>query len=470
MIELDPQRIAIAAGAEIVAEGGGGSPARAVIDSREAGPGDLFVGLRGEHADGGAFAQTALDAGAWGALVSPEHGAGLSDGWVLVAADPLAALGSLAREWRRVLGAKVVGITGSVGKTSVKDICAAILPGKVHASRENFNTEIGLPLTILEAPRGTDFLVCEVAMRGPGQIAELAAIADPDVGVITNVGPVHIELLGSIEAIAAVKAEILAGLPAEGAAVAPVDAGALEPYLEGLAKLIRFGEGGDVRVLEHRFGEEEIEALIATPAGEQQFRFPFGETYNLTNALAAIAAGVALDAPLSEMSDRAASIRFSRLRGERIELGDGVVLVNDCYNANPVSMTAALDHLGALPVEGRRIAVLGEMAELGPDGPAHHHDVGAHAREAGVDLLFGVGEAARDYEPDQMVADPSEAAELLAPLLDTGDAVLVKGSRSAGLELVAEMLPDLLEVEGQLTPQGAQEVAPGRAAEEATDG
>jgi UDP-N-acetylmuramoyl-tripeptide--D-alanyl-D-alanine ligase len=443
VIALDPQRIATAAGADVVEEGGEGPPSRAVIDSREAGPGDLFVGLRGQSSDGGTFAQAALDAGAWGALVSTEHGAGLSGGWVLTAPDPLLALGTLAREWRRHLDARVVGITGSVGKTSVKDICASLLPGAVHASRENFNTEIGLPLTVLEAPAETDFLVLEMAMRGPGQIAELAAIAEPDVAVITNVGPVHIELLGSIEAIAAVKAEILAHLPAEGTAVAPVDAGALEPHLEGLGKLIRFGDGGDVRVLEHRGGGEAIEALIATPAGEQAFRFPFGETYNLINALAAIAAGVALEVPLSEMSDRAASIRFSRLRGERIELGDGVVLVNDCYNANPVSMAAALDHLGALAVEGRRIAVLGVMAELGPDAPAHHRAAGAHAREAGVDLLIGVGEEARDYEPDQMVADPSEAAELLAPLLDSGDTVLVKGSRSAGLELIAETLPAL---------------------------
>jgi UDP-N-acetylmuramoyl-tripeptide--D-alanyl-D-alanine ligase len=444
VIELDPQRIAEAAGAEILAEGEGGHPARAVIDSREAGPGDLFVGLPGESANGGEFARAALEAGAWGALVDREHGAGLSGGWVMAAPDPLAALATLAAGWRRAIGAKVVGVTGSVGKTSVKDICAALLPGNVHASRENFNTEIGLPLTILEAPGEADFLVLEMAMRGPGQIAELAAIAEPDVGVITNVGPVHIELLGSIEAIAAVKAEILADLPPGGAAVAPVDAGALEPHLEGLeSRLIRFGDGGDVRVLEQGAAGEETEALIATPAGEQQFRFPFAETYNLTNALAAIAAGVALDAPLSEMSQRASSIRFSRLRGERIELGDGVVLVNDSYNANPVSMTAALDHLGALPVKGRRIAVLGVMAELGSDGPTHHREVGAHAREAGVDLLIGVGEAARDYEPDQMVADPSEAAELLAPLLDAGDTVLIKGSRSAGLELVAETLPSL---------------------------
>jgi len=447
VIELSPEQIAEAAGAEIVARGGDGHPGRAVVDSRQAGPGDLFVGLRGEHADGGGFAEATLAAGAWGALVTPQHAAGLQGGWVLAAPDPLAALGSLACEWRRQLGARVVGITGSVGKTSVKDICWSLLPGSVHASPENYNTEIGLPLTVLEAPATTDVLVLEMAMRGAGQIAELAAIAEPDVAVITNVGPVHVELLGSVEAIAAVKAEILAGLPADGAAVVPVDAGPLEPHLEGVPRLIRFGDGGDVEVLERKVDDSGTEALVSTPAGEQRFSFPFAEEYNLTNALAAIGAGIAIGVSPAEMSGQASSIRFSRLRGERVELGDGVVLVNDSYNANPVSMRAALDHLGSLRVDGRRIAVLGEMAELGPEAPGHHREVGAHAREAGVDLLVGVGEAARDYAPDQLVADPTEAAELLAPLLGSGDAVLVKGSRAAGLELVAETLPALLEVE-----------------------
>ncbi len=447
MIELPAERIAGAAGAEIVSRGGGGRPARAVIDSRDVQPGDLFVGLLGEQADGGAFAEAALAAGAWGVLVASEHAAGLEGGWVLSAPDSLQAVGSLAREWRRELGARVVGITGSVGKTSVKDICSSLLPGSVHASPENYNTEIGLPLTVLAAPAGTDVLVLEMAMRGAGQIAELAAIAEPDVAVITNVGPVHIELLGSVEAIAAVKAEILAGLPAGGAAVVPVDAGALETHLDGVPRLIRFGEGGDVQALEREARDGQTDALVSTPAGEQRFSFPFGEDYNLTNALAAIGAGVAIGATPAEMSSRATSIRFSRLRGERIELGDGVVLVNDCYNANPVSIRAALDHLASLQVEGRRIAVLGEMAELGPEAPKHHREAGAYAREAGVDLLVGVGGAARDYAPDQLVADPTEAAELLAPLLGSGDAVLVKGSRAAGLELVAETLPALLEVE-----------------------
>jgi UDP-N-acetylmuramoyl-tripeptide--D-alanyl-D-alanine ligase len=409
--------------------------------------GDLFVGLTGENADGGAFAEAAIEAGAWGAIVSADRVEGLQGAWVLSVPDPLRALGALAREWRRELAARVIGVTGSVGKTSVKDICATLLPGPVHASPENYNTEIGLPLTVLAAPAGTDVLVLEMAMRGAGQISELAAIAEPDVAVITNVGPVHVELLGSVDAIAAVKAEVLGHLPAQGAAVVPVEAGALEPHLEAVPRLLRFGDGGDIAALERKVSDGQTDALVSTPAGEQRFVFPFGEGYNLDNALAAIGAGIAIGASPAEMSRRASSIRFSRLRGERIELGDGIVLVNDCYNANPVSMRAALDHLGSLAVEGRRIAVLGEMAELGPEAERHHREVGAHARAAGVELLVGVGEAARDYEPDQLVADPTEAAELLAPLLGNGDAVLVKGSRAAGLELVAEALPDLLEVE-----------------------
>src|SRR3954469_19358904 len=153
---------------------------------------------------------------------------------------------SLARSYRRSLGARVVGVTGSVGKTSVKDIAKALLPGRVHANQQNFNTEIGLPLTILEAPDDTDVLVLEMAMRGKGQIAELAAIAEPEVAVITNVGPVHVELLGSVEAIAAAKAEILADSPPDGTAVVPARAGLLEPHLSRVPRLLRFGPGGDV--------------------------------------------------------------------------------------------------------------------------------------------------------------------------------------------------------------------------------
>jgi UDP-N-acetylmuramoyl-tripeptide--D-alanyl-D-alanine ligase len=456
-MNLTPDQIAAAMEAEIVARGEEGPPARATIDSREIHPGDLFFGLRGERVDGGEFAPTALEGGAWGVVVEPAIADSLSGAseatesatlplaagaWIFAVDDPLQALQALATAWRRELGVPVVGITGSVGKTSVKDIARTLLPGRVHANRENLNTEIGLPLTVLEAPPDTDLLVLEMAMRGPGQIAELAAIAEPRVAVITNVGPVHVELLGSVEAIAAAKAEILTALPAEGTAVAPVKAGELEPHLGAAPRLLRFGRGGDVEAVEHRVEGGVTEALIATPAGETRFHFPFAEGHNLTNALAAIAAGVALGAPPEEMADRAASIGFSRFRGERLELGEGIVLVNDCYNANPVSMRAALDHLASL-AGTRRIAVLGEMAELGPDAPAYHREVGEHARAGGVDMLIGVGEPAREYDPDELVADPAEAAELLAAQLEPGDAILVKGSRAAGLETVAETLAEL---------------------------
>jgi UDP-N-acetylmuramoyl-tripeptide--D-alanyl-D-alanine ligase len=455
-MNLDAGQIAAALGAEVLAEGAPGPPRRATIDSGATGAGDLFFGLRGERADGGEFAPAAVEAGAWGVVVGPTFGSHFSpdsgknhdrkgDGaWVFAVEDPLAALQALALAWRRALGARVVGITGSVGKTSVKDIARALLPGAVHANSENLNTEIGLPLTVLEAPPDTDVLVLEMAMRGAGQIAELAAIAEPEVAVITNVGPVHVELLGSVEAIAAAKAELLHDLPPHATAVVPVEAGELELHLSAAPSLLRFGAGGDVEAVERRVVEGVTRATIATPAGSREFDFPFAEEHNLTNALAAVAAGVALGAPLDEMADRAANIGFSRFRGERLELGDGIVLVNDCYNANPVSMRAALDHLGTLAGE-RRIAVLGEMAELGPDASDFHREIGAHARGAGVDLLVGVGEPARDYDPDELVGAPEEAAELLAAQLEAGDVVLVKGSRSAGLEAVAEALSLLME-------------------------
>jgi len=455
-MNLTAEQIVAATGAEVVSRGAPGSPRRAVIDSSKAAEGDLFFGLRGERVDGGEFAPEALAAGAWGAVIGTATARSLfvSPGdtnderaprgaWVFAVEEPLRALQGLARAWLREVDAPVVGITGSVGKTSVKDIARALLPGRVHANRENLNTEIGLPLTVLEAPPETELMVLEMAMRGPGQIAELAAIAEPGVAVITNVGPVHVELLGSVGAVAAAKAEILAGLPADGIAVVPADAGELEPHLATAPSLLRFGPGGDIEARERRVGDGVTEALVATPAGSARFHFPFTEAHNLTNALAAIGAGVALGAPLEGMADRAANIGFSRFRGERLELADGIVLVNDCYNANPVSMRAALDHLASVEGE-RRIAVLGEMAELGPGAAGYHREVGAHARAEGVDLLIGVGEPAREYGPDELVGDPAEAAELLAAQLEPGDTILVKGSRSAGLEGVAEALAELI--------------------------
>jgi UDP-N-acetylmuramoyl-tripeptide--D-alanyl-D-alanine ligase len=444
------EEIASAVGAQIEARGAESGPERVVIDSRAVQPGDLFVGLPGEQADGGEFTASALGAGAWGVLVGAqwarEHagmggrGAPVGEGWVLGVADPLFALQELARGWRRRLDCRVVGITGSTGKTSVKDICRALLPLEVHASPENFNTEIGLPLAILAAPEGTEGLVLEMGMRGLGQITELAEIAEPDVGVITNVGPVHMELLGSLDAIARAKAEIVAGLREGGTAVVPTSAGLLDEHLAQAPSVLRFGDGGDVEAREVRRTGGGTEALVVTPAGEQRFEFPFTEAHNLDNALAAVAAGVALDLSLAEMADRAAGIVFSRLRGELVRLPGESVLINDCYNANPVSMRAALDHLATLDAPGRRIAVLGEMRELGPDAAAYHREIGEHARERGVEHLIGVGELAEHYGPDQVAGDAHAAAAALGRVLGRGDAVLIKGSRAVGLEVVAERL------------------------------
>jgi UDP-N-acetylmuramoyl-tripeptide--D-alanyl-D-alanine ligase len=279
-----------------------------------------------------------------------------------------------------------------------------------------------------------------MAMRGRGQIAELAEIAEPDVGVITNVGPVHVELLGSVQAVAAAKAELIDGVLDGGAVVAPADAGALEPHLSRAERLLRFGTGGDVHALEIAVEADSTSALVLTPEGEQRFAFPFTEAHNLENALAGIAAGVALGLPLEEMAVRAPGIEFSRLRGELVRLPGETILINDCYNANPMSMAAALDNLASRDVAGRRIAVLGEMRELGPAAAEHHREIGVHARRSGVELLIGVGDLAREYSPDMHVTDADGAARELAGALGEGDAVLVKGSRAVGLERVAEAL------------------------------
>jgi UDP-N-acetylmuramoyl-tripeptide--D-alanyl-D-alanine ligase len=423
VIELTPERIAAESGAEVVHEGDASMPRRATIDSRETGAGDLFFGLTGGRRDGGEHAAAALAAGAWGVVVeprrAPEFAAG--PGWVLTAPDPLIALQALARAWRRALECRVVGITGSTGKTSVKDITRALLPFRVHASPENFNTEIGLPLTILSAPSDTELLVLEMAMRGVGQIAELCQIAEPDVAAITNVGPVHLELLGTVEAIAAAKAEILIGLGTVGRAVLPADAQALAPHLSPSLEKVTFGPGGDVFARSREPTEGGMRAEIATPLGNAEFELAFGELHNLTNTLCAVAIGVALGIGPAPMAERAPGISFSRLRGESIRLPEGSVLVNDCYNANPISMRAALDSLAARQVAGRRIAVLGGMGELGPDGPGYHLEAAAHAREL-------------------WAADSEAAVEVVRELLGEGDAVLVKGSRSVGLEAFTESL------------------------------
>jgi UDP-N-acetylmuramoyl-tripeptide--D-alanyl-D-alanine ligase len=406
-------------------------PRRAVIDTRAVEPGDLFVGLRGTRADGGQFAREAIERGAWGTLTTEEYATGHT---AIAADDPLTALQALARAWRRELGAKVIGVTGSTGKTSTKDILASLLRQKLttHANKENLNTEIGLPLTILEAERGTEALVLEMAMRGSGQIAELVAIAEPDVGVIVNVGPVHLELLGTIEAVAAAKAELIRDLKPGATAVVPANEPLLQPHLRDDLETMKFGPGGDVAFV-------ELTGRVATFAinGERrELELSFDEPHNLLNAAAALAAATAIGVEPEGRLD----VRFSSLRGEVVELEGGVTVVNDCYNANPMSMRAALQHLAATPA-GRHVAILGTMAELGPDGERSHREIGELADELGVDVLITFGEPAlpiaSGFDGEKhAVATPEEAGALLEDIGRAGDRVLVKGSRSAGLERV----------------------------------
>jgi UDP-N-acetylmuramoyl-tripeptide--D-alanyl-D-alanine ligase len=406
-------------------------PRRAVVDTRLIEPGDLFVGLRGTRADGGEFAAQAIERGAWGTLTTPGHATGHT---AIAADDPLDALQGLARAWRRELGAKVIGVTGSTGKTSTKDILASLLRQRLatHANRENLNTEIGLPLTILEAERGTEAMVLEMAMRGAGQIAELVAIAEPDVGVIVNVGPVHLELLGTIEAVAAAKAELIRDLKPGATAVVPANEPLLEPHLREDVETIAFGPGGDVAFV----GLEDGVASFDVRGERKRLEVSFGEPHNLLNAAAAIAAAGAIGVE----PERRLDVRFSSLRGEVVELEGGVTVVNDCYNANPMSMRAALEHLAVTPAE-RRLAVLGTMAELGPDGERYHREIGELADDLGIDVLITVGEPALPIAAGVggvklAVGTPEEAGALLEEIGRAGDRVLVKGSRSAGLERV----------------------------------
>ncbi|MFL5894716.1 MAG: UDP-N-acetylmuramoyl-tripeptide--D-alanyl-D-alanine ligase, partial [Thermoleophilaceae bacterium] len=412
-------------------------PNRAVIDSRKVERGDLFIGLKGEHVDGGQFAQQAIDQGAWGVLTTPDKAPTPNSQLptpVITAEDPLSAMQSLARAWRRELGVKTIGITGSTGKTSTKDILSALLRPHVrtHANHENLNNEIGLPLSVLEAQAGTEALVLEMAMRGAGQIAELVAIAEPDVGVIVNIGPVHLELLGTIERVAAAKAELIRDLQPGATCVVPQAEELLAEHLRDDVETITFGDGGDVQLAAFEDGV----ARISARGRELELEVPYNEPYNLRNTLAAVAAALAIGVEPSGRAD----VRFSSLRGELVELEGGVAVVNDCYNANPMSMRAALDSLAEAPAE-RRVAVLGWMAELGPDADRFHREIGEHLAERGIDALVPVGDAALLYAERfdgevHPVATPEEAGAVLERIARPGDRVLIKGSRSAGLERV----------------------------------
>jgi UDP-N-acetylmuramoyl-tripeptide--D-alanyl-D-alanine ligase len=342
----------------------------------------------------------------------------------------MAAIGRAVRDRS---SAEVVGITGSTGKTSTKDILAALVRPhrKTVAAEASYNAELGVPLTLARLEPDTELLIAELAMRGFGQIRDLCEIARPTLGAITAIGPVHLEFVGDVAGVARAKAELLDALPSGATAVVPAGARELEPYLRGDLTTLRVGE--DVSLRSWTDGRLEADVL-----GEPvSLELPFRERHQAENALVALAVYAALGLPLDRAHEGTSRIELSSLRGEEIALANGGVLINDCWNANPASMRAALAEL-AKRNGGRRIAVVGGMAELGAEGSRYHSEIGELL--APIDHVIAVGELARGYGTGEWVQDADAAAKRLAELLQPGDVVLVKGSRSVGLEAVAQKL------------------------------
>lgn len=375
------------------------------VDSRRIAPGDLFVAV-------GAGSRFVTDAFSRGAAAT------------LVPHDAFAALAAIGRAVRARSSARVVAITGSMGKTSTKDILAALCvpAARTIAAEASYNNEVGVPLTLCRLEEDTQVCVVELAMRGFGQIAELAETARPEIGVITNVGPVHLELVDSVEGVIRAKSELIEALPSRGTAVVPAGF----PVARGDVRVVRVGEVAP----QPRDGRTIVGGVS----------FNFTAKHQAQNAAFALAALDALDLPRPAAVD----VDFARWRGDEEELPGGGLVINDAYNANPVSMRAALAYLAERAGERRRVAILGEMAELGHTGQAYHRDVGAAAAELGVDELLAVGDLSRAYleggVPGRWVATVHDALRVLDEVVRPGDAVLVKASRAVGLETVAEAL------------------------------
>lgn len=406
----------------------------ATIDSRLVRGGELFVAIRAER-DGHDFVGTALDAGAAACLVSVDVGRVPA----ILVPDTMVALTALGSAARAGLSARVVGITGSVGKTSTKDLLAAALARRyrVSASAKSFNNELGVPLTVLNTPGDAEALVVEMGARGKGHIAALCAVARPLVGVVTTVGISHAEFFGTVDDVVAAKGELVEALAPEGTAVLNADVDRVAGMASRtVARVLTFGlTGGDVRAEEISLDDDLRPTFrLCSPWGRAAARLEVRGHHQIGNALAAAAAALACD---MDVGDVAAGLGDARLSPWRMQLERspaGALVLNDAYNANPLSTEAALRALAGLPAE-RRTAVLGVMAELGEVGPAEHARMGALAEELGIRLI-SVG--APDYG-GELVADPAQALERLGPI-GPGDAVLVKGSRAAGLETVAGTL------------------------------
>jgi UDP-N-acetylmuramoyl-tripeptide--D-alanyl-D-alanine ligase len=455
VIPLSLAEVAHAVGGRLADAGDGSAVvvAPAFVDTRRPEAGGLFVAVPGEHVDGHDFARAATEAGAVGVLGSRPTGAP-----TVLVDDPVAALGRLARHVLDRIGPIVIALTGSQGKTGTKDFLAQLLSpgGNTVATVGNRNNEIGVPLTVLSARPDTRFLALEMGARGVGHIAELCAIAPPHVGAVLNVGTAHIGEFGSREAIARAKGEIVEALPADGTAVLNAD----DPLVLAMADrtradVVTFGVGGDVRwrgVDLDDLGRPSFE--LGHDGRWQPVRLLEAGAHQVPNAAAAAALAAAAGIDWDEVVAALGTARSrSPWRMALHERGDGLVVVNDAYNANPASMAAALDALAAIGRRGdrRTVAVLGEMLELGESTGRDHVAVGEYAARLGIDVLVTVGDAAEEiaagarrtpgWHGDAVsTAGRDQAAGWLRHNVVARDVVLVKASRGAALEHVADAL------------------------------
>jgi UDP-N-acetylmuramoyl-tripeptide--D-alanyl-D-alanine ligase len=447
-----------------------------VIDSREAGPGSLFVALPGTRTDGHAFAADALAAGATAVLATRPVG-----GPALVVPDVQDALGRLARAViDRAPDLTVIGITGSMGKTTTKDLVAQLIEtlGPTVAPRNSFNNEIGHPLTVLKITPETRYLVSELSARGPGHIAHLCQIAPPRLGAVLCVGHAHAGEFGSLDAIAEAKGELPAALPADGVAVLNADDHrVMAMAARTRARIVTFGraQDADVRAADVTADEAGRPGFtLIMPDGSAKVQLELYGEHHVHNALAAAALAGELGMPVADIAaGLTAAVARSRWRMEVTQLPDGVTIVNDAYNANPDSVRAAIAATASMARQGRGFAVLGHMTELGADADRLHEEVGAYAAAAGLAGLIVVGDdaapmlagakAAPAWQGELVsVPDAAAAVRAVQERVRTGDVVLVKASHSIGLERAAMALTgeqplldaELTPSEGEQTPHG----------------
>src|SRR5215475_9963906 len=420
-------------------------------DSRTIKPGELFVALRGENFEGHDFVEVSAKSGATGALVDLKWAGNVSNNFALLrASDTLQAYQALATNYRRSLALKVLAITGSNGKTSTKDFAASVLARRFRVTKTegNFNNHVGLPRTILEATSEDEIAVWEIGMNHPGEIAALSKIAAPDAAIITNIGVAHIEFMGSREAIATEKGALAEAVEAQGTVILNAD----DPFSEEIAartraKVIFAGiTGGGVRAIEIRQSADGSEFTIVEGAHRCRAQLPVAGSHMVQNALLAIAAGRAFGLSIEECAAGLSAAPLTKARLQIKEIG-GVQFLDDSYNANPDSMKAALRTLLELDAAGKRIAVLGEMRELGAESERGHRDVGEAAATFGVDQLITIGDAAEliargarsaGLAKVSSVRSTGEAVDLLGQIAESGDLVLIKGSRAARTEEVIE--------------------------------